>query len=200
MSDDYNDDDTTPTAPATFDETISALRRGRTSHPAAVARQTEQDGDSGSFNTHYGTTLTDDEHESLGRSMGAHGTVVGFDNDLRVIQARQDYLRSELERQAGFDPRTGAEVPFITGALRAAFEAELAELTDTEKSTRVAREVAAQRQADEARREHQKAEADAAVFEFTQGDPLRQAALDKALLDREAGVFADWMLRKRYDV
>ncbi len=179
-------------------ETFEALRRGRTSHPASSVRV------SGGYEglsvrlSAGGAVLEDGDSEALAQARADNGaSLSGARNDVSVLEGRINYLQGRLS-EGQHDNRTGAFAPALTGTARVSFETELASLSEELRTAHATVAAVSARVARGQQAEQTRVENDAVVTEFANNDPARKAALDKALLDREAGVMADWLLRRRY--
>jgi len=185
--------------PASFEDTISGLRANRPSHPLGTVRQ--NDGYDGQMATAFvpGAALDSDaEVEALAHERSASGvSIAQVENDLAAVEKRLAFIDEQLARTA-YDPRVKAEVSILSAHLREAFENERASLAE-ERSVALATRTAVQaRRAREAERSASVTEAEAAEFEWTQGDPRRAQMLKEAKERLEAEQIAAWSLGRRY--
>lgn len=183
---------------ATPAEVFASLRAARQGHAATTSRVTDvYDGLSVRV-SQAGAVLEDGDSEALARQRADNGaSLSGAMNDVSAITGRVNFLQAKLADGA-HDPRTGEWRGTLQPHLKAAFEVELSGLREElTTALRTVEEVKA-RQAHEQAAERVRVENDAAVHEFTNGDPARKAALDKALLAKESEFMAEYLLKRQY--
>jgi hypothetical protein len=177
--------DNTQSDLATTAETFAALRAGRTSHPRTSVREAGAYEGSMSRAVAAGVALAgEDEAHALAVQRARGATASGLTNDAHALD----------KRLAEIDTLMPTARPEVAAAL----ELERKSLHEERFIVEMTRGLVAQRDAASADRSRVKVEDDAATHDFVNGDPRRKAALDDAMLRKEAEVMADWLLRRRY--
>jgi hypothetical protein len=181
---------------ASFEDTIASLRAGRTNHP--LARITAPATGGAVRLNDGGAVLADGEGDAIAADRAAAGvSLAGVQNDIHALTTRIGYLTEQLGR-VSFDPRSGEQVVNLPTGVAEAHRLELAGLTEELAIAQQTRLAVVERRAAEQAREQVHAENDAMAFEFHGGNAERKAALEAALLAKEAEFMAEHLLRRRY--
>jgi hypothetical protein len=194
-------DNTTPdNGLASFEDTMAALREGRSSHPLHSVRISgNYDGGSARVAV-AGAVLSAGDDEAIAAERAAAGvSLAGVETDIASLSKRIAFLDEQLGRVA-YDSRTGAQVSTLPAHIAAAHKVERESLAEELAVAQRTREMVLSRKAAEAAKQQTINEVETAEQEWVNYDPRRAQILKDAKERLEAEALAKWSLSKRYNI